>query len=88
MKTMSAIYQKVRHRLNDDWAYGNGRWRKCRQDLNTASVQNNYFDLYCVFLGFLDLFLWREGGMGVGGHALHIHLNLSQKIPEKSLLRS
>ena len=25
MKTMSAIYQKVRHRLNDDWAYGNGR---------------------------------------------------------------
>ena len=30
MKTMSAIYQKVRHRLTDDWAYGNGRctdWR-------------------------------------------------------------
>lgn len=27
MKTMSAIYQKVRHRLNDDWAYGNGEWR-------------------------------------------------------------
>lgn len=24
MKTMSAIYQKVRHRMNDDWAYGNG----------------------------------------------------------------
>ena len=24
MKTMSAIYQKVRHRLNDDWVYGNG----------------------------------------------------------------
>ncbi|XP_078001414.1 striatin-interacting protein 1 homolog isoform X2 [Glandiceps talaboti] len=23
MKTLSAIYQKVRHRLNDDWAYGN-----------------------------------------------------------------
>lgn len=23
MKTMSAIYQKVRHRLGDDWAYGN-----------------------------------------------------------------
>jgi len=23
MKTMSAIYQKVRHRLTDDWAYGN-----------------------------------------------------------------
>lgn len=26
MKTMSAIYQKVRHRLNDDWAYGNGMY--------------------------------------------------------------
>ncbi len=25
MKTMSAIYSKVRHRLNDDWAYGNGQ---------------------------------------------------------------
>jgi Domain of unknown function (DUF3402) len=25
MKTMSAIYQKVRHRLTDDWAYGNGK---------------------------------------------------------------
>ncbi|XP_069485686.1 striatin-interacting protein 2 isoform X2 [Ambystoma mexicanum] len=23
MKTMSAIYQNVRHRMNDDWAYGN-----------------------------------------------------------------
>ena len=22
---MSAIYTKVRHRLNDDWAYGNGK---------------------------------------------------------------
>nr|CAG4646070.1 EOG090X01YQ [Macrothrix elegans] len=27
MKTMSAIYQKVRHRLNDDWAFGNGESR-------------------------------------------------------------
>ena len=32
MKTMSAIYQKVRHRLNDDWAYGNGKWRKSAPD--------------------------------------------------------
>lgn len=24
MKTISVIYEKVRHRLNDDWAYGNG----------------------------------------------------------------
>jgi Domain of unknown function (DUF3402) len=24
MRTLSAIYEKVRHRLLDDWAYGNG----------------------------------------------------------------
>lgn len=35
-------------------------------DLNTASVQNNYFDLYCVFLGLLDLFWGRELGGGGG----------------------
>jgi len=29
MKTMSAIYQKVRHRLTDDWAYGNGLCVNC-----------------------------------------------------------
>lgn len=29
MKTMSAIYQKVRHRLTDDWAYGNGQSIAC-----------------------------------------------------------
>ncbi|KAF4020296.1 hypothetical protein G4228_012166 [Cervus hanglu yarkandensis] len=28
MKTMSAIYQKVRHRMNDDWAYGNAKGKK------------------------------------------------------------
>ena len=33
-------------------------------DLNTASVQNNYFDLYCVFLGLPDLF-WGRGGGGI-----------------------
>lgn len=26
MKTISAIYTKVRHRLNDDWAFGNGKF--------------------------------------------------------------
>lgn len=34
MKTMSAIYQKVRHRLNDDWAFGNGKDRSI--DHNTT----------------------------------------------------
>lgn len=28
MKTISAIYSKVRHRLNDDWAFGNGKFEK------------------------------------------------------------
>lgn len=26
MKIISAIYEKVRHRLNDDWAFGNGEF--------------------------------------------------------------
>lgn len=26
MKIISAIYEKVRHRLNDDWAFGNGMY--------------------------------------------------------------
>lgn len=39
------------------------------------SSENNYFDLYCVFLGLLDLFWERE--LGGGGGALHIYLNLS-----------
>lgn len=29
MKTISAIYSKVRHRLNDDWAFGNGKKNTC-----------------------------------------------------------
>lgn len=43
MKTMSAIYQKVRHRLNDDWAYGNGeartgaRWGSGRGHLSPSA---------------------------------------------------
>lgn len=38
MKTMSAIYQKVRHRLNDDWAYGNG---ERKQTYNTSTQINS-----------------------------------------------
>lgn len=26
MKTLTMIYQTVRHRLNDDWAFGNGKY--------------------------------------------------------------
>lgn len=36
MKTISAIYQKVRHRLNDDWAYGNGK----KQCSNTEKLKS------------------------------------------------
>uniref|UniRef100_A0A8C2GKF4 Striatin interacting protein 2 n=1 Tax=Cyprinus carpio TaxID=7962 RepID=A0A8C2GKF4_CYPCA len=54
MKTMSAIYQKVRHRLNDDWAYGNDidarPWdfqaeecalRECIEKFNTRRYDKN-----------------------------------------------
>ena len=29
MKIMSMIYHKIRHRLNDDWAFGNGMLHYC-----------------------------------------------------------
>ena len=40
MKTMSAIYAKVRHRLNDDWAYGNGE-RERDLDIVTCSANRS-----------------------------------------------
>ena len=43
MKTMSAIYQKVRHRLNDDWAYGNGEFF-----LFVFQTLFNYDVAYCI----------------------------------------
>lgn len=38
MKTMSAIYQKVRHRMNDDWAYGNGEYWQAGTSSLAANV--------------------------------------------------
>lgn len=35
MKTISAIYSKVRHRLNDDWAFGNGNNFVCSISLKS-----------------------------------------------------
>ena len=35
MKTISVIYSKVRHRLTDDWAYGNG---KALTPLNLSAI--------------------------------------------------
>ena len=40
MKTMSAIYQKVRHRMNDDWAYGNGEYSQSFWPLGVAQDWN------------------------------------------------
>lgn len=42
MKTMSAIYQKVRHRLNDDWAYGNGEAPGSPHMPSAASVASGW----------------------------------------------
>ena len=38
MKTISVIYQKVRHRLNDDWAYGNGELQFVKMSFNSIKI--------------------------------------------------
>ena len=49
MKTMSAIYAKVRHRLNDDWAYGNGeKERKNNVMLICAQIWQKRRSRSCV----------------------------------------
>lgn len=49
MKTMSAIYQKVRHRLNDDWAYGNGECTHTHTpDITPHSLWLKPFDSLCI----------------------------------------
>jgi len=52
MRTMSAIYQKVRHRLTDDWAYGNGRilWFSVTENLTENQFIAHLFCL-CGFVG-------------------------------------
>ena len=53
MKTMSAIYTKVRHRLNDDWAYGNGTFYTLK------NKQTNYKFVNCGLLTvFYSVNLW------------------------------
>ena len=49
MKTMSAIYQKVRHRLNDDWAYGNGGYFV--NNLLTLTNSNEKIDIMANCIG-------------------------------------
>ena len=44
MKTMSAIYTKVRHRLNDDWAYGNGK-KTLKRDTLKYETLNVHLDM-------------------------------------------
>ena len=63
MKTMSAIYQKVRHRLTDDWAYGNDMdarpWDFQARDVCRCGVRMFYctLDLYTLIS-----FLYFESG--------------------------
>jgi len=57
MKTMSAIYTKVRHRLNDDWAFGN-------------DVDSRPWDFQaeeCALRSAVDRFNNRRYDRGVGG---------------------
>lgn len=54
MKTMSAIYQKVRHRLNDDWAYGNG---------NQQSAEPHLWTLQTVHFAFITNFILQSIGI-------------------------
>lgn len=54
MKTISVIYAKVRHRLNDDWAYGNGNefnFYFFSFNLMKSLIQKKiYYKYFCVNL--------------------------------------
>ena len=66
MKTMSAIYQKVRHRLNDDWAYGNGMWLSGRLTVYTQqggeTANMSFFFCVCVFFWVFFCMFWQRCG--------------------------
>lgn len=49
MKTVSAIYTKVRHRLNDDWAFGNGTCmlRQLRLMCDLQSFKRSFSTICC-----------------------------------------
>ena len=67
MKTMSAIYQKVRHRLTDDWAYGNGECVICLRRFvivirNGSNLGMKQIIHLCLFLyDFLTCTSWSPG---------------------------
>ncbi|XP_013190365.1 striatin-interacting protein 1 [Amyelois transitella] len=61
MKTISAIYSKVRHRLNDDWAFGN--------DVDARPW--DFQDEECALRVSVDRFNYRRYGTG-GDHALDL----------------
>ncbi|XP_039288746.1 striatin-interacting protein 1 [Nilaparvata lugens] len=71
MMTMSAIYQKVRHRLNDDWAYGNDidakPWdfqadecalRASVDRFNNRKYSNNVIVSYKIFYTYRIIFIF------------------------------
>ncbi|GCC30099.1 hypothetical protein chiPu_0008544, partial [Chiloscyllium punctatum] len=63
MKIMSAIYHKVRHRLNDDWAYGNDidarPWdfqaEECALRINIEMFNNRRYSLHHNDLEFVPV---------------------------------
>lgn len=60
MKTISAIYSKVRHRLNDDWAFGN--------DLDARPW--DFQDEECALRACVDRFNQRRYGTSIGGETV------------------
>lgn len=58
MKTMSAIYQKVRHRLNDDWAYGNGKYGHALLNLYKKSNLTTRQQIHLENSHDIDVFLF------------------------------
>lgn len=77
MKTMSAIYQKVRHRLNDDWAYGNGMSAAAATCPVNRSPSTPCRDVFVpelsLCVGLLQpLGLGRFGGDGIVGKELAV----------------
>ncbi|UYV76200.1 STRIP2 [Cordylochernes scorpioides] len=66
MKTISAIYQKVRHRLNDDWAFGNAGDVPPDLDARPWDFQAEEFALQASITRFHAARYDRSGGAAAG----------------------
>uniref|UniRef100_A0A6P7FVY9 Striatin-interacting protein 1 n=1 Tax=Diabrotica virgifera virgifera TaxID=50390 RepID=A0A6P7FVY9_DIAVI len=75
MKTISAIYQKVRHRLNDDWAYGNDLdarpWdfqaEECALRASVDRFNNRRYTLINVRIIIIYFYIYEKDDDGVFG---------------------